>query len=197
MKTSNGEKKNMNPAADTLAQAVALSPMTQPPAHLPDEPAADYAVFLEYWRHGTTVRQRILAEKLGISPSRFSRLKRRWRWEERIMAHQSSIPVLPDIPEEWLARREDTRQAEWDEHLETMEAAREALARWRASDKIPSFAEIAKMIDLSSRLARLATGMPLHHAQLTGQNGGPIRIEFEAALKRVYGEPEPIEITAN
>ena len=47
--------------------------------------------------------------------------------------------------------------------------------------------DIARMFAEGSRLGRLASGLATDKTEVTGEDGGAIRVEFEAALKKVYG----------
>jgi hypothetical protein len=79
------------------------------------------------------------------------------------------------------------REAEWKLHEECLEAGREALRKWRAAGKAASLGEVVKLLEFGARLARLAAGMPDNHTMITGEDGEPIRIQFEAALAQAYG----------
>jgi hypothetical protein len=41
----------------------------------------------------------------------------------------------------------------------------------------------------------MATGLATEHQEVTGADGGPIRVELEAALKKVYGDVVDVEAT--
>src|SRR6185369_123033 len=43
------------------------------------------------------------------------------------------------------------------------------------------------MLDVASKVGRLAVGLATEHSEVTGAEGGAIQIEFNAALKKVYG----------
>ena len=54
---------------------------------------------------------------------------------------------------------------------------------------------------MASKLGRLSAGMATDKTEVTGPDNGPIRVEFEAMLKKIYGEqaePAPtIDVEAN
>jgi hypothetical protein len=50
-----------------------------------------------------------------------------------------------------------------------------------------NLADIARMLEVASKLGRLASGLATDKTEITGEDGGPIRLELEAALKKVYG----------
>ena len=57
-----------------------------------------------------------------------------------------------------------------------------------------TLAEIAGLLELASKLGRLASGLPTDHTELTGEDGGPLRVELTAALNKIYGQPGPGEV---
>ena len=59
-----------------------------------------------------------------------------------------------------------------------------------------NLADISRMLEVASKLGRLATGMATDKTEVTGEDGGPIRIELEAALRKVYGGVVDVEATA-
>jgi len=90
-------------------------------------------------------------------------------------------------------RAETLRNEEWQLHHECITLAREALELYKAQgEKHLRIPDITRLLDLASRLGRLATGIPteqIEHAWSEYQN----RIwtsQFEADLKRIYGNSE-------
>ena len=69
-----------------------------------------------------------------------------------------------------------------------MELAREAIQRWKENAKKCGTLEgIARLLDLASKLGRLASGMPTDRTEVTTEVQGKIDVEWEIAIKRVYG----------
>jgi hypothetical protein len=88
----------------------------------------------------------------------------------------------------WLKRQADHRDEEWRTRDEALELARAAIGRWKANEKrCGSLEGIGRLLELASKLGRLASGMATDKTEITGEDGGAIRVEFEAALKKVYG----------
>ena len=95
------------------------------------------------------------------------------------------------------------REEEWQLHNECLTLAREALERYKIQgEKRLRIPDLARLIDLASRLGRLATGIPtehIEHAWSEYQNQ-LWTAQFEADLKRIYGnseeaaaeEPQPV-----
>jgi hypothetical protein len=107
------------------------------------------------------------------------------------MDHQVSLTESPVAAPEWIARRQEVRAAEWALHHELIAAARTALANFQDNAHKISVQDITRLIELASRLGRLACGMEA--GQLDPATPA-VRIEIAAALKRVYGQP--IEVIA-
>jgi hypothetical protein len=55
------------------------------------------------------------------------------------------------------------------------------------------------MLELASKLGRLASGMPTDHTEVTGEVTLSVDVEWEVAIKKVYGrgsQPTPRVIEA-
>jgi len=73
-----------------------------------------------------------------------------------------------------------------------LQAARSALQIYSERPiKYANLADLSRLLEIASKLGRLATGMPTEHQEHTGPDGGPIQIELSAALNKVYGQAEP------
>src|SRR5207237_5530921 len=83
--------------------------------------------------------------------------------------------------------QQELREEEWEIHAECVRAGREALKRFHERGKGATLGDVARMLELASKLGRLASGMATDRTEVTGEDGGPVRVEFEAALKKVYG----------
>jgi len=92
----------------------------------------------------------------------------------------------PTDQNEWIARRQEVRQAEWAMHHELLATARTALVNFQDNAHKTTVADIARLIELASRLGRLACGMESGQLDPAAPT---VRIEIGAALKRVYGQP--------
>jgi hypothetical protein len=96
---------------------------------------------------------------------------------------------------DWVTRQEEHREKEWAVRCKLMHLAETAIERWLANEsRCGSLEGIARLLDLASRLGRLASGMPTDKTEVTGEGGGPIRVEVAMALEKIYGEPIPGEV---
>ena len=102
------------------------------------------------------------------------------------------------LEEKWGARGEQLREQEWDLAQKLIRTAIVLLERHR---KCPSreatLAEITRMLDLASRLGRLATNLQTDKTETAGRVDVSFRVELEAALKKVYGPPAGSVIDVN
>ena len=73
---------------------------------------------------------------------------------------------------------------------ELIAAGRKVLKRFTDEGRGATLGDVARALDLASKLGRLASGMATDHTELTGQDGGPIQIELSAALNKIYGPVE-------
>jgi hypothetical protein len=88
-----------------------------------------------------------------------------------------------------------------------VEFAAEVRKRWMArAERCGNLEGYARLLELASKLGHsarevLADGhhadghQPVGRLEVTGAGGGPIRVELEAALKKVYGEVVDVEAT--
>jgi hypothetical protein len=50
-----------------------------------------------------------------------------------------------------------------------------------------NLSDIARMVEVASKMGRLASGMATDKTEVSGEDGGAIKVEFALALKKVYG----------
>jgi hypothetical protein len=79
------------------------------------------------------------------------------------------------------------REEEWSIHDDLLRAGREALKRFHERGKGATLGDIARLLELASKLGRLASGMATDRTEVTGEDGGPIRAELTVALEKIYG----------
>jgi hypothetical protein len=179
----------------------------------PKESAKAFAAFSVYLNLGPERSLETVRVKCGKSSRLIQKWSSRWKWRERVDAHTAYLAtvereavevVARGKAAEWAKRQQALLEEEWSVHEECIRAGREALKRFYERGKGATLGDIARMFAEGSRLGRLASGLATDKTELTGEDGGAIRIEFEAALKKVYGrkaavvdveatEPERIE----
>jgi hypothetical protein len=167
----------------------------------PKESNRAFAAFSLYLSLGSkrSVDQAALALKQNVSQLR--RWSVRYSWPARVAAHVAYMATVEREATEalvrckaagWLARQQGLREEEWEMHEKCIAAAKKALATFMDRDKAgASLADIARILEVASKLGRLAAGMSTDKTEVSGQDGGAIRVELTAALNKIYGEAQP------
>lgn len=163
----------------------------------PKETAKAFAAFSLYLNMGPQRSLEGVRVRCGKSARLIQRWSSRWRWAERVDAHAEHLAtvereavevVARSKATEWAKRQDEVRQGEWEMHEKCIEAAKKVFDAFMAREKVyANLADIARMLEVASKLGRLASGLATEKTEVTGEDGGAIRVEFEAALKKVYG----------
>jgi hypothetical protein len=167
----------------------------------PKESAKAFAAFSVYLSMGPERSLAAVGKRLGKSAGLIERWSRKLDWPGRVQAHATHMAVVEreatevmarSKAAEWLKRAEDVREREWEMHEKCIDAARRALKAFMDREKVyANLADISRILEVASKLGRLAAGMATDKTEVTGEDGGPIRVEFEAMLKKIYAEPAP------
>jgi len=170
--------------------------MRQPFEQQPKESAKAFEAFSVYLKMGTERSLAAVGRRLGKSEGLMQRWSSRFDWPARVQAHGAYLATIErEATEalargkaaEWLKRQQSVREREWEMHEKCIAAAQRAFDAFMAREKVyANLADISRMLEVASRLGRLATGMATDKTEITGEDGGPIRLELEAALKKVY-----------
>jgi hypothetical protein len=163
----------------------------------PKESAKAFAAFSAYLSMGPERSFEAVAQKLTKSSRLLKRWSRRFDWPGRVRAHADRLATVErEAAEalargkaaEWLKRQQALRETEWEMHEKCIGAAKKAFDAFMSREKVyANLADISRMLEVASRLGRLASGLATDKTEVTGEDGGAIRVEFEAALKKVYG----------
>lgn len=166
-----------------------------------NESAKAFAAFSVYLGLGPERSLAAVGQKLGKSGTLVERWSRKFDWAGRVQAHAAHMAVIEreasealarSKAAEWLKRAEDVREREWEMHEKCIEAARRALRAFMEREKVyANLADISRILEVASKLGRLASGMATDKTEVTGEDGGPLRVELSAALNKVYGQAEP------
>ena len=176
--------------------------MPLPFEQLPKESAKAFAAFALYLSLGPERSIRAVGEKLGKSEGLLERWSRKFDWPARVQAQAAYLAIVEREATEalartsaaqWLTRREDHRQDEWQIRSELIAAGRKVLKRFTEGDKGATLGDVARALDLASKLGRLASGLATDHTEVTGPDGGPVQIELTAALNKIYGPAVDVE----
>ena len=138
-----------------------------------------------------------------------SRLLRRWAkkfdWPARVAAHAAHLAIVEreaieavarGKAAEWESREQKLRETEWAMHERAIAAAKKGLDAYMEREKVyANLADIARMLEIASKLGRLATG--LGDGERRKDDDLPaVRVEVTVALEKIYGEPLPGELLA-
>ncbi len=171
----------------------------------PRETSKAFAAFSAYLSLGPERTLSGAGNKVGKCTRLMEQWSRKYEWVGRARAYSAHLAVVEREAGEalarakgvdWFKRQIEQREEEWKVRCELLENAREALQRFKESGRIGSLEGIARLLELASKLGRLSSGMPADRTEITGQDRGPFRIEVEAALKKIYGQPEVLDIEA-
>ena len=167
----------------------------------PKESDKAFAAFAMYLSMGSERSLAQVGKKLGKSVGLIERWSKRYDWGGRVQAHgahfamierEATEAVARGKAAEWLTRQEKIRDREWSMHEKCLAAAERALASFMEREKVyANLSDIARILEVASKLGRLAAGMATDKTEVTGEDGGPIRVELSAALNKIYGVAAP------
>lgn len=161
---------------------------------LPLETSKAFTAFTIYLLMGPQERSmEKVGAKLGVTRQAVEKWSERFAWVERARAYDLHMArVEQELRElqirskavEWGKRQAKLKELEWEVGLLALERVREWLRK--PIDKMNA-RDAAYLLDIASKVARLASGMATEHAEHTGEGGGPIKIDLGPMLKKVYG----------
>jgi len=169
----------------------------------PKESAKAFAAFSVYLGMGADRSLEGVRVKCGKSSRLIQRWSSRWKWAERVQAYAERLATVEreatealarEKAAEWLKRQQALRQTEWEMHEKCIAAAKRGLAAFEAREKVyANLADISRILEVASKLGRLASGMATDKTEVSGNDGGAIRVELTAALNKIYGAVVDVE----
>jgi hypothetical protein len=172
----------------------------------PKEGAKAFAAFSVYLGMGAKRSLAAVGKQLGKNESLLKRWSRKYDWPARAQAHAAHLALVErETTEaltrgksaEWLKRQQDLREAEWLMHEKCIAAAKRGLDAYMDRAKVyANLSDIARMLEVASKLGRLATGLDPVGERRKGDDLPTVRVEVTVALEKVYGEPLPGEEAA-
>ena len=170
----------------------------------PRESAKAFAAFSLYLSLGAERSTREVGKQLGKSESLIERWAAKFDWRSRVAAHATHLAIVEreaievaarSKAAEWQSREQKLRETEWAMHERAIEAAKRGLDAYMSRDKVyANLADIARMLEIASKLGRLATGLGTDGERRNGDDLPTVRVEVTVALEKIYGEPLPGEI---
>jgi hypothetical protein len=163
-----------------------------------------FAAFSLYLSLGPQRSLAEVAQKLHKSVTMLGRWSAKFDWPARVAAHGAHLAIVEreaieaaarGKAAEWSSREQKLRETEWAMHEAAIAAAKKGLAAYMEKDKVyANLADIARMLEIASKLGRLATGLGTDGERRTGDDLPAMRVEVTVALEKIYGEPIPGEI---
>ena len=170
----------------------------------PRESAKAFAAFSLYLSLGPERSTAAVAKKLAKSEQIVRRWSAKFGWTERVAAYSAHLTVVEREAIEaaarakgpqWEAREQQLRETEWAMHERAIAAAKRGLDAYMAREKVyANLADIARMLEIASKLGRLATGLGTDGDRRKGDELPAVRVEVRVALEKIYGEPLPGEV---
>lgn len=170
------------------------------------ESAKAYSAFKGYVALGDQRTLPAVAAKCKKSASLVGRWSARWKWQKRLRAlaveeHELDRDAMAEAKLE-AAREIELQQAEvrensWQAYEEAIVVARLILRQPIPANESPTAA--ARLLVVADMLGRMALGMPVTRAELTGKNGKPlipagspiINVTIQREARKQFGEPPP------
>ena len=165
----------------------------------PRESAKAFAAFSLYLNLGPQRSTAEVAKKLAKSEQLIRRWSAKFAWTDRVAAHGAHLAIIEreaveavarSKAAEWEKRETQLRETEWAMHERAIAAAKRGLDAYMEKDKVyANLADIARMLEIASKLGRLATGLDKSNGE-TADEPQTLRVEVTVALEKIYGQAE-------
>jgi hypothetical protein len=170
----------------------------------PRESDKAFAAFSLYLSLGPERSTAAVAKKLAKSEQLVRRWSAKFGWTDRVAAHGAHLALVEreaiqalarSKAAEWESREQQLRETEWSMHERAIAAAKRGLDAYMEREKVyANLADIARMLEIASKLGRLATGLVTDGERRKGDDLPAVRVEVTVALEKIYGEPLPGEV---
>ena len=162
-----------------------------------------FAAFSLYLSLGPERSTAAVAAKLAKSQQLVRRWSAKFGWTERVAAYGTHLAIVEreaveaaarGKAAEWESREQKLRETEWAMHEQAIAAAKRGLDAYMGREKVyANLADIARMLEIASKLGRLATGLGTD-GERKREELPAVRVEVRVALEKIYGEPLPGEV---
>jgi hypothetical protein len=169
---------------------------------LPRETNKAFAAFRAYLDMGPERSLAAVGAKLGKSKVMMEKWSRKYDWCARVAAHAAHVAeqerlaiesMVREKSVEWGKVWEEQRISEWRARNRLVALANRLVDRWEKNENRTGTPEgIARLFELASKLGRSASKMPEERGMVTGEIKGTLEVEWEVALKKVYGKHHEI-----
>jgi hypothetical protein len=171
----------------------------------PRESAKAFAAFSLYLSLGPERSMAEVAKKLQKSEGLIARWSRKFDWASRVQAHAGHLAIVEreameavarSKAAEWSQREQALRETEWAMHERAIAAAKRGLDAYMEREKVyANLADIARMLEIASKLGRLVTGLGDGEKRI-GNELPTVRVEVTLALEKIYGQAEIVDVEA-
>jgi hypothetical protein len=165
----------------------------------PHESNKAFAAFSLYLSLGPQRGLREVARKLDKCLTVVGKWSKKFDWSARVAAHSAHLAIVEREAVEavargkaahWEQRESKLRETEWAMHERAIAAAKRGLDAYMERDKVyANLADIARMLEIASKLGRLATGLG-DGERRNGDDLPAVRVEVTVALDKIYGQAE-------
>ena len=173
----------------------------------PRESAKAFASFSLYLSLGPERSTAAVAKQLAKSEQLIRRWSAKFAWTDRVASHGAHLAIVEreaieaaarGKAAEWASREQKLRETEWAMHEAAIAAAKKGLAAYMDREKVyANLADIARMLEIASKLGRLATGLGTDGERRNGDELPAVRVEVTVALEKIYGQAEPAPNVGN
>lgn len=170
----------------------------------PRESNKAFAAFSLYLSLGPERSLAVVSQKLQKSVTMLGRWSSKFDWPGRLKAYATHLAIVEreaieavarSKAAEWEARKQKLLETEWEYHERAIAAAKRGLDAYMEREKVyANLADIARMLEIASKLGRLATGLGTDGDRRKGDELPAVRVEVTVALEKIYGEPLPGEV---
>ena len=170
------------------------------------ESAKAFAAFSLYLNLGAERSLSAVGQQLGKSCVLIERWSAKFDWSARVQAYAAHLATVEREAVEatvrgkaaiWEQRETQLRETEWAMHESAIAAAKRGLDEYLKKEKIhANLADIARMLEIASKLGRLATGLDKSNGEKSADAPQTLRVEVTVALEKIYSEPMPGETAA-
>jgi hypothetical protein len=167
----------------------------------PNESAKAFAAFSLYLSLGPQRSLDAVSQRSAKSIPLLKRWSRKYDWSDRVAAHAAHLAVVEreaieaaarGKAAEWEKREQQLRETEWTMHERAIAAAKRGLDAYMEREKVyANLADIARMLEIASKLGRLATGLGTDGERRNGDDLPTMRVEVTVALEKIYGAEVP------
>ena len=168
----------------------------------PRESNKAFAAFSLYLNLGPERSLATVAQKLHKSVTMLGRWSAKFDWPARVAAHGAHLAVVEreaieaaarSKAAEWESREQSLRETEWAMHERAIAAAKRGLDAYMEREKVyANLADIARMLEIASKLGRLATGLGTDGERRKGDDLPAMRVEVTVALEKIYGDRKSV-----